>query len=35
MKKFPENEVAEETNCQLNSKTSRNFPRNALIAVTF
>ena len=35
MKKFLENEAAEEMNCQLNSKKSRNFPRNALITGTF
>ena len=34
-KKFLENEAAEEINCQLNSRKSRNFPRNALIAGTF
>ena len=34
-KKFLENETAEEINCQLNSKKSRNFPRNVLIAGTF
>ena len=34
-KKFLENEAAEEINCQLNSKTSDNLPRNALIAGTF
>ena len=34
-KKFRENEAAEEINCQLNSRKSRNFPRNALIAGTF
>ena len=33
--KFLENEAAEEINCQLNSKKSCNFPRNALIAGTF
>ena len=35
MKKFLENEAAEEINYQLNSKKSLNFPRNALIAGTF
>ena len=35
MKKFLEHEAAEEINCLLNSKKSRNFPRNALIAGTF
>ena len=35
MKKFLENEAAEEINYQLNSKKSRNFPRNAVIASTF
>ena len=34
-KKFQENEAAEEINCQLKSRKSRNFPRNALIAGTF
>ena len=34
MKTFLENE-AEEINCELNSKKSHNFPRNALIAGTF
>ena len=34
-KKFPENEAEEEINCQLNSRKSRNFPINALIADTF
>ena len=34
-KKFQENEAAEEINCQLNSKKSRNFPRNALVVGTF
>ena len=34
-KKFLEYETAEEINCQLNSRKSRNFPRNALIAGTF
>ena len=34
-KKFLENEAAEEANCQLNSKKSRNSPRNAHIAGTF
>ena len=35
MKKFLENEAAEDLNCQLNPKKSRNFPRNAFIAGTF
>ena len=35
MKKFLENEAAEEINFQLNCKKSRNFPRNALIAGIF
>ena len=35
MKKFLENEAAEEINCQLNSKKSHNFPSNALIVGTF
>ena len=35
MEKFLENEAAEKINYQLNSKKSRNFPRNALIAGTF
>ena len=30
-----ENEAPKEINCQLNSKKSRNFPRNALVAGTF
>ena len=34
-KKFLENEAAEEINCQLKSRKSRKFPRNALIAGTF
>ena len=34
MKKFPENEAAEEINCQLNSKYSATF-LDALIASTF
>ena len=35
MKKFLENEAAEEINCQLNSKKFRNFPTNSFIAGTF
>ena len=35
MKKLLEKEAAEEINCQLNSKKSRNFSRNALIVDTF
>ena len=35
MKKLLKNEAAEEIHCQLNSKKSRNFPSNALIAGTF
>ena len=35
MEKFQENEAAEEINCKLNSRKSRNFPRNALIAGIF
>ena len=35
MEKFLENEAAEEINCQLNFRKSRNFSRNALIAGTF
>ena len=34
LKKFLENETAEETNFQLNSRKSCNFPKNALIAGT-
>ena len=35
MKKFLENKAAEEINCQLSSKKSGNFPRNALLLVLF
>ena len=31
MEQFLENEAAEEINCQLNSRKSRNFPRNVVI----
>ena len=34
-KKILENEVAEEINCQLNSKESLNFPRNTPIVGAF